>query len=84
MKLDSWMRANGCSSRELAEAMVAHLPEGERCSAKAVEKWRYGQRTPRKSKMQAIVRVTAGEVTANDFADLPGEAVQLPVLRRSS
>lgn len=69
MKLDHWMRQNACTPRQLAAAVLAHLPEGEGCSPKAVEKWRYGQRTPRRAKMRALMLATAGAVTANDFAD---------------
>ncbi|RVU17470.1 hypothetical protein [Methylobacterium oryzihabitans] len=74
MKLDHWMKRNAVTPQGLASAMRAHLPNGEGCSAKAVEKWRYGQRTPRKGKMRALMLATAGEVTANDFADLGREA----------
>ncbi|MGE7416994.1 hypothetical protein [Methylobacterium tarhaniae] len=67
MKLDHWMKLNACTPRQLAAAVLAHLPEGEGCSPKAVEKWRYGQRTPRRTKMRALMLATSGAVTANDF-----------------
>ena len=81
MKLDHWMRLNACTPRQLAAEVLAHLPEGEGCSPKAVEKWRYGQRTPRRTKMRALTLATAGAVTANDFADAGrdyGPAPSLP------
>ncbi len=64
MKLDEFMKGAG-----LDDAAMASLV-GD-CSAFAVKKWRYGERTPRGPQMLRIVQATDGKVTPNDFANIP-------------
>lgn len=76
MKLREWMSANDHDDATFAAAVAARLPQGETCSKKTVEKWRYGTRTPRRKALSIISHITAGSVTPNDFADLPIVSMQ--------
>ncbi|GJE03598.1 hypothetical protein [Methylobacterium isbiliense] len=69
MKLADWMREERMTARAVASAVTERLPPGESCSASAVEKWRAGVRVPRRRKMQAIITISEGRVTANDFTE---------------
>jgi hypothetical protein len=71
MKLLDWMRDNS-----LDDDAMAILVGG--VTAHAVKKWKYGERTPRRTELQKISEVTAGNVTANDFAGLASSAPAEP------
>ena len=60
MTLEEFMRANGLDDDAMAEKLKG-------CTAHAVKKWRYRERTPRPAMQRRIAEVTGGEVTANDF-----------------
>jgi hypothetical protein len=76
MKLGDWLEA-----RELRPADFA--PRINR-TAEAVRRYVVGERIPDRETMPLIVRETGGEVTANDFFDLPtacpadGDVVPVP------
>lgn len=74
MKLREWMSANDHDDATFAAAVASRLPQGETCSKKTVEKWRYGTRTPRRKALSVISHITAGLVTPNDFADITERA----------
>lgn len=59
MTLSEYMRNAGIDD----DALAAKLG----CSAGAVRKWKYGERTPRPDQMVRIREVTGGAVTADDF-----------------
>ena len=66
MKLGKWLEAKGLKPADFA-------PRIER-TAEAVRRYAAGERIPDRETMPLIVRETAGEVTPNDFFDLPETA----------
>ncbi len=60
MKLSDFLKASGLDD----EAFAAQVGD---CSAHAVKKWRYAERTPRPDQMRRIAEITDGKVTPNDF-----------------
>lgn len=74
MTLNDWAQIHGFTDREIAALMTAwlraHDSEDSRpVSVPAVQTYRTG-RVPPRARMRAIVGVTTGWVTANDFYDL--------------
>jgi hypothetical protein len=60
MKLIEWMRSQNFDDGQVADLHGA-------CTAFAVKKWKYGERTPRNAQMQRLTEISDGAVTANDF-----------------
>ena len=60
MKLDAYLKTNDISEQKFAEQIGV--------SQQAVHRYRTG-RVPTPEVMQAIIKVTAGAVTADDFFD---------------
>lgn len=58
-KLRTWRKAQKLTLRQLAER-IGSTPA-------ALSRYETGKRLPRPQTLQAIVKVTAGEVTANDL-----------------
>lgn len=60
------------------EAMAARLndgqPEEAQCSASAVKKWKYRERTPDPDRIIRIREVTGGRVDLGDWATSPPTA----------
>jgi DNA-binding transcriptional regulator YiaG len=63
-----WLYSQGLSSEQFARAMAEQLGH-EKFSTRTVEKWRAGERVPRGPSMRAIMVITDGAVTANDFVE---------------
>jgi len=63
MTLDEWKDLENLSNANLAERFSV--------SVEAVWKWRRGHRMPRRSQLRQIYVETGGQVTPNDFVDLP-------------
>ncbi|WP_448208126.1 helix-turn-helix domain-containing protein [Azospirillum sp. sgz302134] len=63
MQLSSYMEANGETDATMAAKVGV--------SIQAMNRYRLGQRRPREAEMVRIFEVTNGEVTPNDFFDLP-------------
>jgi len=59
MTLNEWLANNNTSPESFAASL--------RVSRGAVLKWLSGERFPRKGALAKILRVTNGQVTANDF-----------------
>jgi pyruvate dehydrogenase E1 component alpha subunit len=68
MKLEAYLTKNQKSIEEFAQEAGI--------SAQAIYKYLRGERTPRKEFLTRVVAVTNGEVTANDFLDLPQPSAQ--------
>lgn len=64
MKLAEWKSQNGHTDESLA-ALIGD------CSASSIQKWLRGERIPREEQMLRIFEVTKGDVTPNDFYQLP-------------
>lgn len=71
MKLRDWMTSNGHDDASFAALVADHIAGSGGCARKTVEKWRYGTRTPRRKMLPVISRITNGQVTPNDFAEMP-------------
>ena len=65
MILQTWMYDNGVKRSQMAEMLGV--------SWQAVDYWLKGLRKPSFKMMQAITAVTDGQVTANDFYNIPPE-----------
>lgn len=63
MKLLEWMSANGVTDEDFAERI------GD-CTAHAVKKWKYGERTPPPDKIARIEDVTRHVVNLRDFVEV--------------
>lgn len=63
MKLRTYLEEKNIKAREFATNVGLSLP--------AVYKYLNGERTPDKETMPRIVAATSGQVTANDFYDIP-------------
>ncbi len=73
MTLLEYAQAHDMTDRQIADKMTAWLASQgvvDQVSVPAVQKYRTG-RVPRGHRMSAIHAITEGEVTANDFFDLP-------------
>lgn len=70
MKINEWLK-----KEELTHAQFLDMchKNGLVVSHSALAKWCRGQRIPRQQEMNTIFKSTNGEVTANDFYDLPLE-----------
>ncbi len=68
MKLDAYLQKSKKSIEELSQETGI--------SAQAIYKYLRGERIPRKEFFTKIAAATGGEVTANDFLDLGGQAKQ--------
>lgn len=68
-KLELWMNANRWSDPAFAAELSKHTAKP--ITGRAVYKWRHRQRKPRGGNMRAITIVTHGEITANDFYEVP-------------
>lgn len=66
MKLIDWMRSKGFDDFAVAQM------HGD-CTAFAVKKWKYGERTPRNAQMRRLSEISEGSVTANDFVGVVSE-----------
>jgi hypothetical protein len=66
MKLRVWMNANSLTSHDFSVKIASQLGRNY-FSLKTVEGWIHGRTIPRRDVMAAIVAVTNGMVTANDF-----------------
>lgn len=73
MKLRDWMTTNGHDDASFAALVAEQVAGSGGCARKTVEKWRYGTRTPRRKMLPVISKVTNGQVTPNDFAELPAQ-----------
>lgn len=68
MKLSAYLKDAQITHREFTSACAK---KGLAFSTHALAKWCSGQRIPRKDEMHIIYHATNGNVTANDFYDLP-------------
>lgn len=67
MKLATWIAREGLTRTAVAKSL--------RVTVETVSRYCNGERTPRPALMAAIVRLTRGQVTANDFVrEDPAEA----------
>jgi|GEM_PF-1054421 len=74
MTLKDWLKQSGKTVKWLA----AELNE----QPATVYRWQAHAQIPRREPMQAICRLTNGQVTANDFYELPLSTGQLDDARR--
>lgn len=65
MKMSSYIAAHGLTLTEMAVRLG--LP------VQTVSRYASGARRPREAEMVRIYEVTGGQVTPNDFFDLPGQ-----------
>ena len=68
MKLSVWMKTNGMTHAEFTNAAKY---SGHEISVFAVNKWTTGARIPRRKEMQFIYELTNGQVSPDDFYNLP-------------
>ncbi len=66
MTLSDYLAATGTPVAAFAQALGVHPV--------TVSKWKAGTNAPRPAQLAAILRLTGGQVTANDFHGLPGVA----------
>jgi len=71
MQLLDFMKREGLDDEQMAARINKGLPASERCTAKAVNNWKYRQREPDAAKMQRIHDVSTGEVSLSDWAQEP-------------
>ena len=67
MTLQEWREARGLTKSELGRLVGAR-------SKTTVGRWEAGTRMPSRRHLQAIVALTEGKVTANDFMQLGAAA----------
>ena len=67
MQIDEWRKARGWTYSDLGRALSV--------SPQAARRWCLGERIPRPVELRKIRELTAGQVTADDFVDLPGDAL---------
>lgn len=63
MKLDLWLKENGLRERDFAQRINR--------SQATVNRYRLGKRYPRPVDLERIFVATGGNVTPNDFSDMP-------------
>jgi len=68
MKLSVYLKQENITHKQFTENCAKG---GFVFSTHALAKWCNGQRIPRKDEMHTIFKATDGNVTANDFYDLP-------------
>lgn len=64
MTLADFLRTHSLDEYQFATAVGG-------VSASAVRKWKYGERVPRPAHLSRIMAVTDGQVTPNDFLNVP-------------
>lgn len=65
MTLSDWLSKKRLSDRAFAARILEKT--GKRVSREAVQKWRLGQRIPRREHMVVINQATRGSVKSTDF-----------------
>jgi hypothetical protein len=68
MLLIEYMRREGLGDAEFAAAFNAGLPADRRRGARAVRKWKYGERRPDPDGIIRIEAITGGAVVLRDWA----------------
>jgi len=68
MRLTEYLKANKITQQNFLQCAI---DVGGEFSIHAVSKWCQGQRIPRQDEMYIIYRLTDGQVTPNDFYNLP-------------
>jgi len=71
MTLAEYLKINGIDDARFAQLLTR---AGRSVDRATVTKWRLGNHTPRPPYMRAIIRVTKGEVGADDLLIKNGEA----------
>jgi transcriptional regulator with XRE-family HTH domain len=66
MQLDEWMRRNGKTYQDVADALGV--------DDVTIGRYARGERRPRWDVLTRLVEVTGGDVTANDFLPPPEQA----------
>jgi len=70
MKINEWLKKEQLTHSEFLQVCNQN---GMQISPSALAKWCRGHRIPRLQEMYIIFKSTNGEVTANDFYNLPLE-----------
>lgn len=65
-KLAGYIRRNHLTNKFFADLVNAEI-KGKPITGRAVENWRHYRSVPRGPAMEAIVKVTNGELLPNDF-----------------
>jgi DNA-binding transcriptional regulator YdaS (Cro superfamily) len=67
MRFIDYLRETGLTEADFASALNDRVPAARPCTASAVKKWKYGERTPPAERIAQIEEVTEGKVSLRDW-----------------